>query len=290
MPKILITGSSGNVGRATVEWLLRLDKKQTFRLGLRRPDKASQEYGEEKRLERVTFDFTDPSTHQAALRNIEYVFLLRPPKLANVDKQFLPFLEEAQKSGIKGMVFLSVQGAEKISNLPHARIEKLIRKLELPFVFLRAGYFMQNLTTTLYADIKANGEVTLPAGRAKFSWVDVDNLGEVAARTLLEFDGYQNQAFTLTGPQNLNFSDAIAVINQTLSTDLKYRPTNVFSYWYHLRKQKLSWIQIFILTLIHLTPRFAPSPPPTRKYTEITGKDPTTLAEFAKREENKFSR
>jgi hypothetical protein len=62
----------------------------------------------------VKFDFEDEATFDSALSNIDIIFLLRPP-----------FISE---KGIKKIVFLSVQGAEKNTLIPHRKIELLILK------------------------------------------------------------------------------------------------------------------------------------------------------------------
>jgi len=63
---------------------------------------------------------------------------------------------------VNQVVFLSVQGAEKSKVIPHNRIESLIIEYGMEYIFLRPGYFMQNLTTTLLPDIIKRRQIFLP--------------------------------------------------------------------------------------------------------------------------------
>lgn len=64
---------------------------------------------------------------------------------------------------------------------------------------------MQNLTTTLLSDILEHQTITLLAGKAKFNWIDVDNIGEATALLINEFDAHKNKAFEITGRENMDF-------------------------------------------------------------------------------------
>ena len=113
-PKILLTGSTGNVGKPLAK-LLR-EAKIDFARGVR----SIKGLGERR------LDFADRTSFAYALDGIETVFLIRPPALADVSKYFIPFLEVAKEKGVSKIVFLSLQGAESISFVPHAKIEKAV--------------------------------------------------------------------------------------------------------------------------------------------------------------------
>lgn len=154
MPQnILITGASGNVGQVILRHLPDQMSHRIYR-ATRDPEPRDQE---------LFFDFLKPGESQASLRNIDLLFLLRPPAISQVKKYFAPIIEAAVEEKVKHIFFLSVQGAEGTSFIPHARIERLILESGIPYTFFRPSYFMQNLTTTLLDDIR-HGRIFLPAG------------------------------------------------------------------------------------------------------------------------------
>ena len=104
----------------------------------RRPGQAS------KLVEPVSFDFYDPTTFPAAFGGIETAPVVRPPALSRV-RDLAPALRAGSAAGLRHVVFLSVQGADKIPFLPHAGIERWLRTSSMAWTFLRPSFFVQNL-------------------------------------------------------------------------------------------------------------------------------------------------
>jgi uncharacterized protein YbjT (DUF2867 family) len=210
MRKILITGATGNIGFEVIRFLAKIDSSTKIIAGVRNIEKAKGVFKDYPDLEYTHFDFEDFTTFDTALNGIDTVFLVRPPHISDIDTYFKPLILKLKEKNIQQVVFLSVQGAEKSKVIPHNKIERLLTEHGLDFIFLRPAYFMQNLTTTLIGDIQTKREIILPAGKAKFNWIDVENIGEAGAILLHKFGDYKNQAFELTGLENENFEKVTA--------------------------------------------------------------------------------
>ncbi|MDY6898955.1 MAG: NAD(P)H-binding protein [Cyanobacteriota bacterium] len=146
MKRILITGATGNIGYQVIRFLYQISTNNQVIAGVRNIDKAREKFNDYPQLNFVQFDFENPDTFNQGLKNIDRIFLLRPPNLANVDKYFKPLISKLKEEEINEVIFLSVQGVEKSPIIPHHKIEKLIREHELQYIFIRPSYFMQNLT------------------------------------------------------------------------------------------------------------------------------------------------
>ncbi len=287
---ILITGATGNIGQDVIQYLCNINSKNNIIAGVRNIDKAKKEFVHCPQLNYVQFDFEDFSTFDTALKNINRVFLLRPPHISDADKYFKPLIAKIKNKGINEIVFLSVQGVEKSSIIPHNKIEKLIKEHQLGYIFLRPSYFMQNLTTTLISDIQAKHKIILPAGKAKFNWVDVKNIGEVAAMLLNDFDTHKNQAIEITGYENKNFYEVVSILNEFAGTNLSFESINPLRFFKIKRKEGMLTGMIVVMIMLHILPRFQKEPNVSDFFEKLTGKKPTSLEEFAKREQNKFRR
>ncbi len=101
----------------------------------------------------IRIDLEDTATFSPALRGVDILFLLRPPQISDVDRYFKPLLDPALVRKVKHIAFLSVQGVENSTIIPHHKIERLIRESGIPYTFLSPAYFMQNFTTTLRKDL-----------------------------------------------------------------------------------------------------------------------------------------
>ncbi len=289
MKHLFITGATGNIGYEVTKYLTKSDSSNKIFAGVRDIEKASVLFKDFSNLNLLHFDFENPDTY-SALSGMDRIFLLRPPHLSNIEKDFRPLLEHIKQLNIRDIVFLSVQGAEKSKVIPHNKIEQLIKAYELNYIFLRPSYFMQNLTTTLLADIQTKREIILPAGKAKFNWVDTDNIGELGALLLDQFEAYKNQALEITGYENKSFVEVTNLINKIIQNPLRYRSVHPFHFYRIKHKEGMAKGLIMVMIMLHFLPRFQKEPEISNNYERLTQKKPTDLRTFIMREKTKLLR
>ena len=280
MKNILVTGATGNVGFAAIRVLSLIAPESHIYAGVRNIQKSKQRFEEFSNVECIHFDFKEPSTFSEALRKVDLVLLIRPPQIAKVQQYFAPFIHQISAHQIEGVVFLSVQGAERSRFIPHQRIEQLITEYGLNYIFLRASYFMQNLTTTLLSDIQQRKKIILPAGKARFNWVNAENVGELAALLLQEFQSYKNNAYEVTGYEYKNFYEVVEDISSVCDKRVTYQNLNVFSFYKLRRKEGMERSKVLVMIMIHLLPRMQKYSRKSVFYENVTGKKPTRLKEF----------
>ena len=288
MQRILVTGATGNVGFDVIRFLSRLQVPVQIVAGVRNLEKARQVFKDFSELEFVHFDFEQPATFKEALNNIDRVFLLRPPHIAKVKKYFNPLFAEMNNQQVNQVLFLSVQGAEKSKVIPHHKIEQSIKTFGFDYIFLRPGYFMQNLTTTLLHDIKQKQQIVLPAGKAKFNWIDVENISEAAAILLYEFEHYKNSAYELTGYENEDFYTVSQIIAQNAHVPVTFKNVNPLKFYRIKRRVGMPGGKVLVMIMLHFLPRFQPAPHISDFYEQLTHKKPTLLKDFVARERQHF--
>ncbi|HET6559692.1 MAG TPA: NmrA family NAD(P)-binding protein [Prolixibacteraceae bacterium] len=288
MKRILVTGATGNVGLEVIRFLLHYQSECQIIAGVRNVVKAKKKLGNSEQIEFTRFDFEDSATFQPAFENIQALFLLRPPHISQVERYFNPLIEAVNRSGIKEIIFLSVQGAEKSKVIPHNQIEKLIAESGVRYIFLRPSYFMQNMTTTLLKDIQQQRMIILPAGKAKFNWIDIVNIGEITAILFNRFDQYANQAIEITGNENKSFKEVAQVISEVTSLKVEFMNVHPLRFYQLKKRQGLSKGMIVVMILLHFLPRFQKQPRISDFYYQLTGKQPTTVKEFVEREHSAF--
>jgi uncharacterized protein YbjT (DUF2867 family) len=289
MSNILITGATGNVGFEVIRFLTKMHGAHKIVAGVRNLEKAANSFKEFTNLDFVHVDFENPETFDSALNGMDRVFLLRPPHISDIEKYMKPFILKMKQKGIGQIVFLSVQGVEKSKLIPHYKIEQLIQGNGLEYIFLRPGYFMQNLTTTLIADIKARRQIILPAGNARFNWIDIQNIGEAAAILLHTFHAYKNQAFDITGLENADFGTVTAMINEAIDVPITYKKVSPLQFYRIKKREGMVKGMIIVMILLHYLPRFQKAPKISDFYERLTGKKPTDLKTFITRERKHFN-
>jgi uncharacterized protein YbjT (DUF2867 family) len=269
MKNILITGATGNVGMALIKALVELNNAFEIYAGIRDLEKDKLALSGFQ-LKTTHFDFNDINTFKPALEHCDILFLLRPPQISEVTKIFKPLIETAIQCTVKHIVFISVQGVEKSKIIPHHKIEKLIVDSKINYTFLRPAYFMQNFTTTLRKDLLLNKRIFLPAGKAKFTIVDIADIGKVAAKIISDTDNYVNKSYELTNHEKLSFSEMAKKLSKGLKTNIKYDSPNLFKFFIVKRKDKMPGTLILVMIMLHYLPRFQREPETTDWVNKIT--------------------
>ncbi len=279
MKNVFITGATGNIGMALLKALTRIEHRLSISAGVRDIVKDKDKVHQFS-ARPVLFDFNDPVTYKDALENMEIIFLLRPPQISDVAKYFEPLIDTIKKSSIKHIVFLSVQGVEKSKLIPHHKIEKLILESQIPFTFLRPAYFMQNFTGNLHYDLLEDNRIFLPAGSAKFTLVDVSDIGEVATVILNDIENHKNKSYELTNNEQLSFEEMAAKLSIGLNRTITYISPNLFNFYLTKQRQKMPTALILVMIMLHYLPRFQKEPKTTACIENILKRKPTTFDAF----------
>ncbi|HET9887316.1 MAG TPA: NAD(P)H-binding protein, partial [bacterium] len=196
---ILVTGSTGTIGSATVQGLRSRGAK--FKVATRSPEKAKA-----AGTEGVPFDWDDFSTYLPALQGIEKIFLLTPVGERQLG-YVLQLVAAAKRAQVRHIVKLSAIGADLEPGFSILRIhryaEQEIEDSGIAWTFLRPTFFMQNLPNFYGVTPKKDATIYLPHGNAKVAWVDGRDVGEVAAAVLTS-GGHERKAYDLTGREGLS--------------------------------------------------------------------------------------
>ncbi len=279
MAKILITGATGNVGIELIKSLQSIDHQLDLYAGVKDLNSDKIKLANYK-IKFLQFDFTDDKTYKPALHGCDVLFLLRPPQLSEVERYFKPIIDTCIEVSVKHIVFLSVQGVEKSKIMPHHKIEKLILDSRVSYTFLRPAYFMQNFTTTLRNDLVNKKRIYLPAGQAKFTLVDVRDIGAVSASILTNISQHINKSYELTCKEKLTFSEMARTLSNQLGVKIQFKSPNLISFFLTKRKENTPTMLVLVMIMLHYFPRFQNEPKITDWVEKITNKQPTTFEQF----------
>lgn len=125
------------------------------------------------------------------------------------ENDMLIFLKIIKETRVDKIVFVSLLGVEN-PIVAHLQIENMIKELEIPYVFSRPSFFMQNLITNHKEEIKEKDELYISAGRSKISFVNTRNITKVSTIILKE-DKYKNIAITLIGNDSIDYDELFKI-------------------------------------------------------------------------------
>ncbi len=278
---VLVTGATGNVGSQVVELLLAAGVP--VRAAAASVESVRSRFGD--RVQAVVLDFTDPSTWAATYTGVHRMFLMRPPHLGKPKTQMLPSLEAAKAAGVEHVVLLSLQGAEHNTVVPHHALEVWLRESGLSWTFVRAAFFMQNLTTTHLTDVRDRDTIMVPAGDGATAFVDVRDVAAVATQALLHPGQHHDTAWTPTGPQALTYTEIATTLTEELARPIRYARPGLLRYARHARSTlDMPWGMVGVTAAIYTIARLGRADGLTDDVHTVTGKLPTSFREFAERE------
>jgi uncharacterized protein YbjT (DUF2867 family) len=275
---ILVTGATGPVGGEVVRLLAA--RGRPVRAGSRRLGKdAGAPRAGPGDVDLVRFDFRDRSTFSAAFRGVGQVFLLRPRRFVDVRRDLRPFLEAALRAGVEHVVFLSLLGAERNPLLPHNRIERLIQRCGMPYTFLRANAMMQTLSDFHREDVRERGEIFVPAGRGRTSFVDARDVAAVAVAALTEA-GHLNRAYPLTGGEALDYYQVARTLTEVLSRPVFYRAPSTARFVAVMLRRGHPFSEVAALAALYTVARLGLAATVTGDTAGVLHRPPITLQRF----------
>jgi uncharacterized protein YbjT (DUF2867 family) len=219
VPTILVIGATGTVGRPLVSELLATDVK--VRALLRKP--ASAELP--RAVERVQPDLTAPETLDAALRNVDAVFLVWTTGPASA-----PAVIDRIAQSSRRLIFLTAphQTPHPFFQQPNplsamlSGIERHIEATPLQWTFVRPGMFAANCIDWWGSAFRNDDVVRWPLLQAPTAPIDPRDVAAVAARVLTDAKtSHAGKSYVITGPESLTQREQLEIIADTLGRPLR---------------------------------------------------------------------
>lgn len=277
MEKLLILGGTGNIGLPLIEALV--DEPVELVVGVRQPEKVQAVFEKFKNVRLLSFDFLEPATFGPALEAVDRVFFVRPPQLADPQKDMFPFLEKVKEKKIRHLVFVSLIGVEKNPMTPHHKIEKKIVELEIPHTFIRPSFFMQNLSTTHLEDLQKKHDLFVPAGRSRTSFIDTRDIGAVGAECLTSED-YFDQELEITGSEAITYSEAAAIMTRVLQSKITYSKPSLLRFRKTMLKRGVKKDYVNVMVMLYLITQLGNAKKVTPTLEQVLGRPPITFEKF----------
>lgn len=279
MGKVMVTGALGNVGGYVAKHLIKYDQEVVA--ADINVEALKGKFGGQAKS--VFFDFTDSKTFLSALEDVDRVFVMRPPHLGKPE-DLKPFIETLKSQGkIKLVCFLSLIGVENNPVPPHHKIEKIIEKAGLPFCHIRPSFFMQNIGGVHAFEIKHFDRIVVPVKKALTSFIDAEDIGEITAKILSEPDRHINNAYSITGPEAIDYFTVADILSRELGRKITYTnpsPSLAKRYWVEIRGLDRKYSNV--MDMLYLMTRFGAAKK-TTTFEEVMNKKPQTFQQYVRK-------
>lgn len=215
---VLVTGSTGRVGRMVVDQLVAAGVQ--VRALTRQPATASLPAA----VEVVGGDFTVPGSLDEGLRDVRAVFLVWTLPLDTA-----PAAVERIARQTQHVVFLSAphrtphpffQQPNPMAEL-HSALEQLIADAGVTPTIVRPGMFASNALGWWAPAIRRGEPIRWPYAGAETAPVDDRDVAAVAARLLCDA-GQLGGDYVLTGPESLSQAEQVRIIGTAIGRDVEF--------------------------------------------------------------------
>jgi NAD(P)H dehydrogenase (quinone) len=278
--KILVTGATGQTGGAVVRLLAGASDVEVI-AAARSPEKAKG-----LGVPVAMLDYDREPTLAPALKGIDSVFMVTGYTV-DMLQQSKAFINAAARAGVKHIVHLCAPGDDdtKVGHWGwHQFVERYIEWSGISFTHLRPEIFMQNLLG--YGGAKAEGKSVIRhyIGDARISWVDCNDVAAVAAAALRHPELHAGKTYHL-GYEARSYPEVAEILTRVIGqtfTD-ESRPPEEFLEQMLAAGADPAYMRCVYQNWISYKARAIPGQDAVYdNLFELTGRKPTTWAEFAK--------
>jgi NAD(P)H dehydrogenase (quinone) len=228
--KVLITGATGDTGRAAV--------KESIALGL---DVRAMVHGKDERsdalaelgAEVVVGDLLEIDTVRAAMEGVDAAYFVWPVKPGLINAT-VNFAQAAKETGVKTLINLSQRSANRESTSDSCRdtfiAEEVLNWSGLPVIHLRPTYFLEWLLYPWQLPYLQQGVLRMPVGKGRHSPIAADDQGRAIAALLKDPEAHVGQTIALSGPVEMDHEQMAAELSEALGRKIVFQDLPIDEY------------------------------------------------------------
>jgi NAD(P)H dehydrogenase (quinone) len=228
--KVLITGATGDTGRAAV--------KEAIALGL---DVRGMVHSKDARSEAlaklgaevVLGDFLEIDTVRAAMEGTDAAYFVWPvaPGLIHA---IVNFAQAAREAGVSTAINLSQRSANRFSTSNSCRdsfiVEQVLNWSGVPVIHLRPTYFLEWLLYPWQLPYLQKGVLRMPVGKGRHSPIAADDQGRAIAALLNNPEPYIGKTIPISGPVEMDHEQMALELSEALGRKIVFQDLPIDEY------------------------------------------------------------
>lgn len=229
---IMITGATGQLGRATVEFLLTKVPAVEIAVLARDAEKAAdlKAMGVDVRIG----DYSDYESLLRAFTGIDKLLLISGSDVVNRGPQQLNAVRAAKEAGVKHIIYTGVDNTHPTDSpiafveAAHIGTTQAIKESGLSWTLLNNNLYADLIPLFLGDKVLEQG-VFFPAGTGKVPFATRRDMAEAAAN-VLSSEGHEGKAYAIAGDAQLGFADVAEILGRASGTTVEYHAPDSKTY------------------------------------------------------------
>lgn len=238
---ILVTGATGNLGKATINSLLNKGISANNIAALVRDESKSAEL-KSKGIQVRIGDYQNFESLKSAFQDVDKLLLISSSsEIAHRFEQHKNVINAARDTGVGHIIYTSFDMKDLRRSIMfgdvqyHADTSDYLKQIAVPYTLM---------DNTLYADmipiISGNNildeGISIPAGNGKTPFLPITEMAEAIA-VVLTTPGHENKEYVITADAAFSFAEIADLISEITGTTIAYNQIDVTSYVAQLVQQ-----------------------------------------------------
>lgn len=283
---ILITGATGHLGKAAVDFLLKKISASEIAVLVRDTSKASDLLA--KGVDVRQGDYDDYASLVKAFKGIDKLYLVSGSDIVKRSQQQANAVKAAKEAGVQHVVYTSFQRNNETESSPialvakaHIDTEKLLKASGLTYTILKHSLYMDMLPIFIGDKVLQTGTIFQPAGEGKVSFASRLDMAEAAA-TILTTSGHENKSYEISGNSSYSYNDVAKIITEVSGKKITYVSPSQETFQAELTKAGVPAEYIGLFASFSEAIKQGEFDKPDATLEKLLGRKPTALKEYLK--------
>lgn len=241
---ILVTGATGNLGKATIQALLDNGISANNIAALVRDESKSAELKSKGILVRIG-DYQDIESLKNAFHDVDELLLISSSaEIAQRFEQHKNVIDAAKEAGVGHVVYTSfdmkdLRGSSMSGDVQyHAETRDYLQQIAITYTLMNNTLYADLIPIISGINILDKG-ISIPAGNGTVPFLPITAMADAIA-IVLTTPGHENKEYVIAAETAFSFAEIADLISEITGTPVAYNQTDVKSYIAQLVQQGAS--------------------------------------------------
>lgn len=230
---ILITGATGHLGKAIIDFLLQKGISPNNISALAR----SAEKAEDLKAKGINIkigDYDDYASLVEAFKGVDKLLLVSGSDVVKRGEQQENAVKAAKEAGVKHIFYTSFERKDQTEKQnetetsplgfiekAHTDTEKLIKESGMTYTIFRNNFYMDMLPMLYIGEKVPDTGLFVPAGETKSAFALRKDMAEATANVLAG-EGHENKEYSFSNTENVSFQEIADSLSEILGRKIAY--------------------------------------------------------------------
>ncbi len=283
---ILITGATGHLGKATIDFLLSNYSKNKLAALVRSEEKAK--IFKSKGIDLRIGDYTDYQSLVKAFDGVNKLLLISSSDMNNRASQHINAINAAKEAGVKHIVYTSFIRQKDDPNSAlwfiakdHIDTEAHLRESGINYTIFENGFYMDMITDFIGENILETKTVLIPAEKGQVNFTLRVEIAEALANVLTS-EGHENKEYNIGGSKTYSFGEIASILSETTGEQINYVSPPVEVYKQELAKHNVPDMYINMFSAFATAFAEDAMDVPSNDLKDLLGRKATSVEEYLK--------